>query len=600
MKFFKAGIGVILLLFMCSHVFAENQSPRRLNNLVTELLNMEKQDCSHDNKYTFEAPRDGWIYLKMQTSEIISINDVKITIGENNTVKNIFLYPYPDKNTFEAMFFCKKGTKSLSINSVKAKSPYNVVIRAIPEIVFDSYGHKQKIFDTVCDWDFLEKNNILNNINVISGKTEEYKDIISKWHTMGRFWLGFSGRNRNDKPEKEYEKWKNALSIPFSDGIIIDEFDGHRKENLIYTETFRRLFTEFPEKRIYPWIGHGEKYDLTYPDNPVYNMYLKPFAEAVIAGKSKPVLERYFEDYFLNEEEMRQDIAFKLDKDIGNWENAIPGIVKSVIICFNLYTSAGSCSRNINPSTDYRYLMDFQFNHIANSPLYDGLYGVMAWHAAGADPETIRWLGLLYRHYCIEGKKEMLSPQYGIKYTLKYLQNPDFEYHEEGWSFSPAEDGSISIKFLKPGGWWQGRKPEGIKRKITGNHFALMKYSDKKPNKISQPIENLIPGRPYTLKMISGDLNDLKIEKRLNIHPKIAGAKIIEEYQKPYPGQDEKKKDIHYFNYHYIVFVPEKTTAELTITDREGDICDSNSSRQEAIINFIEVQPFLTIKKNSL
>ncbi|OGV49665.1 MAG: hypothetical protein A2017_07355 [Lentisphaerae bacterium GWF2_44_16] len=590
MKLFKACLSGVLCLFMHSYVFAEKHPPVKLNNLVTELLNMEKQDFSHDNKYTFEATRNGWIYLKIQTSEIISVNDVKITVLQNNAARNIFLYPYHDKNTFEAMFLCDKGTNSLQINSDKSKSPYNIIIRAIPEIVFDSYGHKQKIFDTVCDWDFLEKNNILNNVNVFSGKTEEYRDIISKWHAMGRIWLGYAGCNRNDNPEKEYEKWKKALSVPFSDGIIIDEFDGYRKENLIYTETFRRLFTEFPGKRIYPWIGHGGKYDLTYPDG---NIYLKPFAEAVIAGKSKPVLERYFEDYFLNEEEMRQDIAFKLDKDIKNWENAIPGIVKSVIVCFNFYVSGGSCSRNINPSTDYRYLMDFQFNHIANSPLYDGLYGVMAWHAAGADPETIRWLGLLYRHYCIKGKKEMLSPQYGIKYALKHLQNPDFEYHEDGWIFSPAEDGSISIKFLKPGGWWQGRKPEGIKRKITGNHFALMKYSDKKPNKISQTIENLIPSRPYTLKMISGDPNNLKNEKLLNIYAKITGAKIIEEYQKSYPGQDEKEKNIHYFNYHYIVFVPEKSTAELTITDWKDNTDKKLSHGKEVMINFIEVQSYI-------
>lgn len=584
MKFFKTSLAVGLLFFMCARVSAENQPPRKLNNLVTELLNMEKQDFSRNNKYTFEADRDGWIYLKIQTAEMIGVDEIKAIFSENGKAKNIFLYPVSDKNTFESMFFCEKGIASLSINSDQSKSSYNIVIRAVPEIVFDSYGHTQKIFKTVCDWDFLEKNNILNNINVMCGRTERYQDIISKWHGRGRFWLGVS--NRGDKAEMAYDRWRSALSIPLADGIIIDEFEGNKKENLIYMEAFKRLFSEFPGKRIYPWIGHGGKYDLTYPEGG--SKYLKPFAETVIAGKSKLVLERYFEDYFLSEEEMRQDIAFKLDRDIENWVNAVPETIKSAIVCFNFYASGGDCSRNINPSADYRYVMDFQFNHIVNSPLYDGLYGVMAWHAAGADPETVRWQGLLYRHYCIEGKTEMLSPQYGIKYTLNHLKNPDFEYHEEGWNFSPAEEGSISIKFLKPGGWWQGRKPEARKRRITGNHFALMKYSSQKPNKISQTIKNLIPGKAYTLKTISGDPNDLISKKLLNIHIRITGAEITGEYQESYPGQDKK-----YFNYHYIVFVPKKSTAELTITDWKGDVGDSNNSGQEVIMNFVEVQPFL-------
>ena len=59
------------------------------------------------------------------------------------------------------------------------------------------------------------------------------------------------------------------------------------------------------------------------------------------------------------------------------------------------------------------------------------------------DEETVRWMGRLFRHYCIEGRSTMLSRD---PLVLAHLQNPDFEKGPAGWSVAEAEPGSITFK----------------------------------------------------------------------------------------------------------------------------------------------------------
>ncbi|MFH0796053.1 MAG: hypothetical protein V2A65_03235, partial [Candidatus Omnitrophota bacterium] len=58
----------------------------------------------------------------------------------------------------------------------------------------------------------------------------------------------------------------------------------------------------------------------------------------------------------------------------------------------------------------------------SNAPACAGLYGLGPWSCSYSDEETIRWMSRLYRHYCIEGRRDMLS---GDSYELSYIRNAD-------------------------------------------------------------------------------------------------------------------------------------------------------------------------------
>src|SRR5262249_39371006 len=118
-------------------------------------------------------------------------------------------------------------------------------------------------------------------------------------------------------------------------------------------------------------------------------------------------------------------------------------------------------------------------------------------------------VGKLYRHYAIEGKKELLTKD---PLFLTHIQNADFEKQLEGWTLHSAEEGSIQAKSFPRYGRIEGRYM-GLGRPADPEHigdtFLWMKRSEKGPNTFSQPIKALQPGRLYSLKMFTCDYQDL-------------------------------------------------------------------------------------------
>ena len=58
----------------------------------------------------------------------------------------------------------------------------------------------------------------------------------------------------------------------------------------------------------------------------------------------------------------------------------------------------------------------------------------------------VRWTSALYRHYCIEGRTELLSAKYGYTLMTEYLKNADFAAEAAQWDVQPADAGSVQFK----------------------------------------------------------------------------------------------------------------------------------------------------------
>jgi hypothetical protein len=213
----------------------------------------------------------------------------------------------------------------------------------------------------------------------------------------------------------------------------------------------------------------------------------------------------------------------------------------------------------------------------------------------------VRWNSRLLRHYCIEGNTDLLSKRYGYTYQLDHIRNADFADGTNGWTISAAEEGSV--KPMKEDGysWVIGRYP----RTPEGDTFLWMKRSTAKPNRFRQEIRKLVPGRLYSMKMITGDYQEFvggKSAKTLHgVSIRLENAEMLSDprksFQAPVFGnvhRQEKFKGENRFwlNYYSRVFRAQGETATLEVSDWADEKNPGGPAGQELMYNFIEVQPY--------
>jgi hypothetical protein len=253
------------------------------------------------------------------------------------------------------------------------------------------------------------------------------------------------------------------------------------------------------------------------------------------------------------------------------------------------------------PNVDYHVWMDQQMHTVANHPQLAGLAGLNWWTSLQADEETVRFVGKLYRHYAIEGRTDLLTKD---PLFLSHLENADFERGLAGWTIEPAAAGTIAPKSFPRFGRIEGRYM-GLGRPADPEHigdtFLWMQRSARGPNKFSQTIKNLEPGRLYSLKMFSCDYQDL-VEpkaKKLDEATPFLGSVTIEgvevderrSFSEPYASHPEPKIPV-WITYHWKVFRALKPTARLTVSDWPSQPTADSMVGQQQIFNFLEIQPY--------
>jgi len=255
---------------------------------------------------------------------------------------------------------------------------------------------------------------------------------------------------------------------------------------------------------------------------------------------------------------------------------------------------------DINPGVDYRVFLDMQMNHIANDPTFFGLYGFAWYHSAYANEEMVRWSAKLNRHYCIEGKRDRLTDD---PYVLPHIENPDFAEGVTAWTVEPAEEGSISSQSAPGYGLLQGR----YHARGAGDTVLVTRRSARAPNRFSQQIRKLTPGRAYSLKVFITDYGEFRkgksVKQTHHMNVNIEGVAIVPEkgfreiirdgwsegsaYGK-FDGENQL-----YITYYRDVFRAREETAELILSDWANEKGPGGPIGQELAFNFIQIQPYL-------
>ena len=192
---------------------------------------------------------------------------------------------------------------------------------------------------------------------------------------------------------------------------------------------------------------------------------------------------------------------------LSSIRSQVPAAAKSFMLTMGGYTLPIGWCGWVAPEADLKVLYDDFIHRMATDPACRDIGGIGYTGIARCDEEILRWFCRLVRHYAIEGRTERLAPKFGFTYLTGTVRNNDFDKGLDGWVAAPAEPGSIAVTNINGFGInIQGRKMVG---KGCGDNLAVFTRSAKRPNRLSQKVTGLIPGRLYALACASVDADDL-------------------------------------------------------------------------------------------
>jgi len=578
---------------------AQPPGPRRLNNLVTELLHVEGDAARSARTFTFENPREGWVYFRSRATIGSTTPTTKVPWGVVRVLLNESDVPLTWHREYitgpcEAMRWLPQGSHNLVVDAVEGCSLDSLTVRAVPEIIFSHYLYNPYVREFgPYDWDALARMGILDVANVLI--VDHGDPHVLEWtKCMGKRLL------RHDNPpglhtreavnaDDVFRAWAATDSKHnFCHGLIIDEFYPGQAMSAYkdaWVEGIRKFYAERPGRLLYPYIA-GD------PDG------LRPFVEPLLSTPCRFAYERYLGE-MPTESQAKAVIQQKLVEAMEQFREFFPDFQKRCVIVMGFMT-APPASDNVEPLADIKTYLDMQMNVYATHPAYDGLFGIELWSSGYCDEEHLRWFAKMVRHYCIEGKTERLSND---PYELRHIRNPDFADGLAGWSVSAAGPETVSVGRIEGYNRLQGR----YKSCPTGDNFLRMVRTAERPNVVSQEMTGFQPGRAYSVKLVVGDARELTRKEIRPCSIRVEDAEILPAYSfqglyrqshwmstKEY-GQDNPA----WFNLIRVVFRPRSETARLVISDWTSDTEPGGRIGQELAFNFIQVEPYLMSDETS-
>ena len=585
------------------------------NNLVWELASVSPGEVAGSKSVAFQNPLRRWAFVSC-TAKVGQGGKLSISIPSIPNGNDVIVVSGPADGTFEAMRPLTAGKHELRIAMTGAASVERLVIRSIPELIYARYGSNPHTTEfgpyTHAGGEpsygsaFIDEH-VLPNVNTLvfsSGQAEN--PFLKRWHARGGRSLFHCTvpkyRVKTEDGWKITTRWPSGqehelitpdeaydfiagtagFSHPGLGGSIADEFGNSDPYCAAYAQAVRKLAAtpEYKDRLFYPYANHlytgAEGIALT---------------EALVEADSTIAWKRYLKTQ-ADEQAARHFLQQELVDRAWDYRRAVPEALAHIAVCFG-YFSAPNEFLNTNPGVNYKKYLDMQVNLVANDPAFWGTYGLMSYLASYADEESIRWLHHLFRYYGIEGNT---APRCTDPHDLGHMTGGDFADGTTGWKIEPAEEGSVRPARQEGLGWLQGRYP----RTSEGDTGLLMVRSDRRPNRFSQEIKDLEPGRLYSFRMFASDYDDMSQEELHAVSVTLEGVELIEGKCFDHVGHN-CYSHVHgpystehpaWFNYIWRVFRAKAPTAKVTVTDWKSPAEPGGRIGRKLIYNFAHVQPY--------
>ena len=552
-----------------------------LNNLVSELMNAKERGLLQRRELVFMNPRKGWCFFSVEGEASLRLADEGKPLATAT-----------DGAPGEAMRLLPAGRHTLHVVGV----PAQIVVRAIPALVHNVYPTAPRIAPFgPHTWERLAKFTLPNGNMIESHKIDIPE--CDEWLAQGRHWImnrtaawlqaqRHGGTFEDAKAIHEYWRQTPGFGSDRISGMQVDEYGGSwGGAKLLMTARSAAMLAEDPDFAGKSWIP--------FVAGSFHSDGGRLFIKTTLAAGWPFSVERYIGE-MPTEAQDREHVRAELLAEAERWESTVPGCLRRAIFTL-MYAYLPYCTTNRFPSIDFRAHLEMQMQVLATDPAYFGLWGVQPYRANYVDEEVLHWMGMLLRHYAIEGRTDWLLQD---PYSLSHIDNADFVDGLSGWRIEPAEAGSVSAGEFSGYGTLEGRYPWAS----FGNTFLVIRRSEKAPNRFSQTVRGLEPGRVYSLKLITGDYDHLKAGmSQAQTHALsigITGADVLEDaFQYPFfsargPKPFTREHPFH-MNYHWRRFRARGSTAELTISDWESASEPGGPIGQQLMTNFVEIQPYL-------
>ena len=562
-----------------------------LNNLVSEILDIELKN----GEVSFYNPREGWVFIGFDRP----YQGATVTLNGGERPVVFFREGEPS----DCMTVLPLGNHVLRIANAPANGG-RLVVRAVPELMlYPLILGKERSFDNyMYDLDFYKKY-LLHSANLFQSGNwlpkSEFDLAVDRELSERSFKIITSHGLNRLKDEKEIDDMADAIRnnpiMKRNWGLAADELDvsAYPPRVLATAEAFWKL-TDL-DRRLGIWFCGVENSQFT---NPRIHYNLLSACVNSSRGRGKILLETYVGSR-LSDDALKEYYEY-ISRQMESIDKLVPNAPEHVMMMMCGYVSPGSYCINKYPSVDIKVVFDRFFQMLATDPRLKGIYGTGCYSTFNTDEETLRWIGRLMRHYCVEGKTESLSEKYGFTLNPAHLQDGDFEKGLACWTAEPAEENSIVVKIIDNyGAKYQQRIGGGTG---LGDSVAMFIRSDKKPNRLSQVAKGLKPGHLYCLSFSSVDYDDLLKPQNKHLDyvfdATISDAEILSEvstsfrWPRIWNGRGYLRKDQPEHIIRRIVFRAKNETATVTFSDWKTDTEPSGPAGVRRIVNWIGVRPY--------
>lgn len=527
----------------------------RLNNLVTDVLRARLPDAA--SSQSFGLKRRGWVLIALKTS---APDGWKVSLDGQPVLDAA----YPRHETFREV---ESGDHELRVDGARAGD--QLMCRSVPEI-FNYCPYDPMVRENgPYDWAYQERR---VNFAVTTHNGGLIPPEERAWFRQrGYHWVAnmhSHGLKDADDLVRRFEE-NEKLGDPTYDGMSLDEqFWGRDEQNAWFMAALRKYdLAAKPTKPFYTWITGGK------PLNGVCDADLIATCVGTSLGRSKLLVESYCRTKPTLAEAKAHLSDYVRDQAL-RLRATYPNGMASVGLVFGNFNQMPVLSLLSHPEVDFRHYLDMQLNLVANDPAFEGVATVGYWGSDYSDCELLPWCFELMRHYCVKGAREMLSDRYGLSYCPGHVRNGDFRDGLDSWR-TAGDVKASSLKGLgqKTEGRWGG---DGA----AGDTFAEFVRGDR-PNRLSQTVTGLVPGKRYYLQFVTFDANDLRAQK---IRPRplgltasfASGAQV--DPARSWVHVDRREKGRYATNagrttpnVHHVVFLANGETAELVFSDAAAE-----------------------------
>ena len=521
---------------------------RKLNNFVTEVLNAEVD--SDSATFRFSTVRDGWTYLKVEGG------------GRPTVVLDGRTVVEPSWDAAETFRNVERGEHEIAVSGANGG---RVVVRSVVETLnyppcCDSLVKENPSYG----WDFFKKHVMPNSTTQDGGNIP--KEHRAEFFAHGGEWLSNFVAAKHIKTSEELVGIISGSSRFTDDcycGTTMDEFYLRSPDMIERYGGGLKLFAaaDSGEKRIYTWL-------IGKPGTDGLSREFLSTVFNVSRGRGKALVEVYCRTK-ATEELARQYLVGYLADTMAKFKECHPDAAASTGLILGNFNQIPVICAVHHPEVDYKYYLDMQLNYMANDPAFEGLGCTGYWGSYYGDHEMHRWSMALLRHYCIEGRTDMLSGRHGFSYIPGLLRNGDFRGSFDAWNVV----GDVTLD-AHPGLGANSQRRWGDVEGV-GDTFASFRRGADSANVASQRVKGLVPGRKYCLQAATFDAKDMKAGRVAPRHFALSvevsdGAEILPSLSWVHVDGRTKlsaKNSGARINLHHVVFVARAAEATVTISD---------------------------------